>query len=128
MKNSQIAGAVFGTLFKAVLAVVIVIGIYRVSTTAFDYGFRIFGEPPVSEGEGRTVSVTIPEGKSVKEIGELLVSNGLLRDAKLFVIQEKVSSYKDKLKPGVYELSTSMTVEEMMEIMAAETENEDSEP
>ena len=124
MKNGQIAGAVVSAILKVVLAVVLVIAIYKVSVTAYDYGFRVFGETPVSQGEGRIVIVTIPEGKSVMEIGEILVANGLIRDAKLFWIQEKVSVYKDELKPGVYELSTSMTAEEMMGIMAEEPEDE----
>ena len=125
MKNGQIAGAVFGTILKVVVAVVFIIGVYKLSMTAYDYGFRIFGETAVSQGEGRVVTVTIPEGKSVMEIGELLVANGLIRDAKLFYIQEKVSAYKGELRPGIYELSTSMTAEEMMAIMAEEPEEEE---
>ncbi|MBQ8591729.1 MAG: endolytic transglycosylase MltG [Lachnospiraceae bacterium] len=127
MKNGQIVGAVLGTILKVVVAAVLIVGIYKVSMTAYDYGFRIFGEPPVSEGEGRLITVTVPEGKSVMEIGELLVSVGLIRDAKLFYIQEMVSAYKDELKPGIYELSTSMTAEEMMAIMAEEPEDEENE-
>lgn len=126
MKNGQIVGAVLGTLFKVLFAAVVILGIYKMSISAYDYGFRIFGEPPIAEGEGRIVTVTIPEGKTVEEIGEILVSNGLLRDAKLFSIQEKVSSYRDELQPGVYELSTSMTAEEMMEVMAQDAEDEES--
>lgn len=123
MKNGQIVGAVLETIFKVLFAAVLIVGIYKLSVSAYDYGFRIFGEPPMAEGEGRMVTVTIPEGKSVEEIGEILVANGLLRDAKLFYIQEKVSAYKGELKPGIYELSTSMTAEKMMEVMAAKAED-----
>lgn len=131
MKTSRVIGAAAGAVLKAAVAAILIAGIYKVSLTAYDYGYRIFGEPPISEGEGRTVTVTIPEGKSVTEIGEILVERGLLRDAKLFSIQEKVSTYKDKLRPGIYELSTSMTAEEMMAIMAENPEaaaDEDMEP
>ena len=127
MNNGQVAGTVFGTILKFVVLAVFVLGIYNMSITAYDYGFRIFGESPVSQGEGSLITVTIPEGKSVKEIGEILVSKGLIRDAKLFYIQEMVSAYKGELKPGIYELSTSMTAEEMMAIMAKEPEDEENE-
>ncbi len=123
MKSGQVIGIIAGTVFKVAVAAALIIGIYRVSLIAYDYGFRVFGEPPVSKGEGWTVTVTIPDGKSVEEIGKILVENGLLRDAKLFAVQEKVSVYKGKLKPGIYELSTSMTAEEMMAVMAAQAED-----
>ena len=67
---------------------------------------------------GYTTSVAITEGKSVMEIGEILEEKKLIRDAKLFYFQELVSDYHGMLKPGVYELSTAMTPEEMMEIIA----------
>lgn len=121
MKGGQLIGAIAGAILKVAIAAILVVVIYNMSLTAYNYGYRIFGEPPVSEGEGRVVMVTIPDGKSVKEIGEILVENGLLRDATLFQIQEKVSAYKDKLNPGIYEFSTSMTAEEMMAIMAENT-------
>ena len=65
------------------------------------------------------MSVAIVEGKSVMEIGQILEEKGLIRSAYLFYLQEMVSSYHGKLQPGVYELSTAMTPEEMIEIMAA---------
>ena len=52
-------------------------------------------------------------------IGEILESKGLIRDAKLFYVQNLLSHYKDKLRAGVYILNTSMTMEEMMQIMSA---------
>ena len=73
------------------------------------------------------MSVAIVEGKSVREIGEILEEKGLIRSASLFYLQEMVSSYHGKLQPGIYELSTSMTPEEMMAIMAASSETEEEE-
>ena len=49
----------------------------------------------------------------------MLVQRGLIRDAKLFVIQEKLSGLEEGLRPGTYDLNTAMTVEEMLEIFAA---------
>ena len=37
---------------------------------------------------------------------------------------EMLSAYKDEMQPGTYELNTSMTTEEMMEIMAMQVEEE----
>ena len=54
------------------------------------------------------------------DIGKILKKKGLIKDAKIFVVQEKLSSYKGKLQAGTYILNTSMTPDEMMAILARE--------
>ena len=44
--------------------------------------------------------------------------------AGLFVLQEKLAGYKDGLKAGTYTLNTSMTPDEMIQIMAASSEED----
>ena len=124
MNSKEVVISVFSTIFKIVLAIIIVMLVYKWSLLAFDYGQRVFNEPPMSAGSGRTVTVVVSEGDSAKEIGEKLEKSGLIRDAMLFRIQEMLSAYKDEMQPGTYELNTSMTTEEMMEIMAMQVEEE----
>lgn len=119
MEGKHIAGTAISTVIKVVIAAVIIMYVYRFSITAYDYGYRIFGETPVAEAPGENVTVAILENTSTKEVGRMLEQKGLIRDAGLFFWQEKVSSFSGEIKPGAYELNTSMTVEEMMEIMAS---------
>lgn len=131
MKTKDIVTSVFSIAIKVIVLIVAAMFIYRYATAAYDYGYRVFGEKPMTEGEGRTVSVTIGSGMGTKEIGELLENKGLIRDAKLFVIQEKLSENAGKISPGIYDLNTSMTAEEMIAIMAGEgleLSTEDSNP
>ena len=127
MNSKEIVGSVFAVALKIVIAVIVIMLVYKYAIMAYDYGYRVFGEEPVSSGEGKTVTVTIDDGMSVKEIGKMLENNGLIRDAKLFVIQEKVSAYKDMIAPGVYELNTSMSVENMLEAMAEQPSTQEEE-
>lgn len=124
MDKKMIWGVVKGIL-KIAVTLAVVILIYNLGLKAYDFGYRIFAEEPVELGTGRTMSVSIVEGKSVSEIGDILEEKGLIRDAKLFYFQEMFSEYKGELKPGVYELSTGMTPYEMMEIMSASDEEEE---
>lgn len=124
MNSKEVVVSIFSTVFKIVLAIIIVMLVYKWSLTAYEYGQRVFNEPPMTAGNGRTITVVVEEGESAKEIAENLEMNGLIRDAKLFQVQEMLSAYKDKMKPGVYELNTSMTTEEMMAIMSSEVEAE----
>lgn len=124
MNSKEVVVSVFSTVFKIVVAVIIVMLVYKWSVLAYEYGQRVFNEPPVSSGSGREITVTIEEGSTAKEIGKMLEKSGLIRDAELFMIQEMLSQYKGEMKPGSYVLSTAMTTEEMMEIMSGEMEEE----
>lgn len=117
-KIKDIVMSVFSIAVKVVIVIVASMFIYKYALIAFDYGHRIFSEEPMSTGEGRKVSVTIGSDMSVSNIGQLLENKGLIRDAKLFVLQERLSECHDKIQPGEYELTTAMTAEEMMVIMS----------
>lgn len=119
MDGKKIIMSVFKSVITLAFAALIIMLIYNVMLKAYDFGYRIFAEEPMSPAPGLTMSVAIVEGKSVREIGEILEEKGLIRSASLFYLQELVSSYHGELQPGIYELSTAMTPNEMMEIMAA---------
>ncbi len=125
MKTGNLITAVVGAVLRVAAVIVIVFLVYRGAVTCYDYGYRIFAEPAMSTGEGRTVTVTITENMSPQEIGTLFLSKGLIRDDKLFVLQYYLSEFKDDVKPGVFELTTAMAVEEMMEVMASAPVNSD---
>ena len=73
-----------------------------------------------SAENARFISISVTEDATVMDIGEVLQEKGMIRDARLFYIQELLSVYHDKLKPGVYELSSNMTAKEMLAVMSAE--------
>ncbi len=127
MSIKQMIGATVELIFKVVRVVCIVMFIFRTSVTAYNYGFRVFAEEPMSLGEGRTISVYVENVDSVKEIGKMLQERGLIRDANLFVIQEFLSENHGKLQPGIYDLNTTMTSQEMIAVMAAQPETEEEE-
>ena len=119
MRPINIIGAVAGTIVKVAIVILAVYYTYQGAMLCYDYGYRVFAEPAVASGEGRTVMVTVTEDMSPLEIGELFESKGLVRDARLFMLQYYFSEHLKDVKPGTFELSTAMTVEEMMEVMAA---------
>ncbi len=119
--------SVMMTLLKIAIGVILVLLVYKLCFSAYDFGYRIFEEEPIDTIGARTVSVAIVEGKSPKEIGEILEEKGLIRNSTLFYFQEMFSEYHDELRPGVYELRTDMTPFEMMQIMAGKVETEEEE-
>lgn len=119
MSPRRVAWAIIKTIFAVVIAAVIMMLVYRFALEAYDFGYRIFAEEPVSPEPGLTMSVAIVEGKSTMDIGRILEEKGLIRSAWLFYLQEFVSSYHKDLQPGIYELNTAMTPEEMMAVMSS---------
>ena len=125
MDIKQLIGSVIETIIKIVAVVFLVSFVYETAVKAYDYGYRVFAEEPVSVGEGRTISISVGAGDSVRDIGKNLEEKGLIRDANLFFVQELLSEYHGKIIPGIYDLNTSMTNDEMLEIMASEQEEEE---
>ena len=125
MKTSKLVAVVCSVILKVAVIVTVIFVIYRGAMLCYDYGYRIFAEPAISAGEGRSVTVTVTEDMSPKEIGTLLLSKGLIRDEKLFVLQYYFSEFQKEVKPGTFELTTAMTVEEMMEVMASQVSEDE---
>lgn len=127
MKNGSLMAVVFGAILKVVAVAVAVFLIYRGAVSCYDYGYRVFTEPAMSAGEGRTVQVTVTEDMSPLEIGKLMESKGLSRDGRLFALQYLLSEYREDVKPGTFEVKTSMTAEEIMAAMVP-AESDEQEP
>ncbi len=103
---------------KIAFVVVVVMLISKYSKIAYDYGYHIFNQSAVSSGTGRSVTFTVRDGDSADTIADNMAGVGLITDKRLFKLQERFSEYHGMEKAGTYELSTAMTPEEMLAIMA----------
>ena len=116
-----------GDVFKIVLIIVVIMFCVSMSHRAYEIGYDVFYEKAVDEkGSGQTVEVTISDGMTVNQIGKLLQEKGLIKDAEVFLYQERFSSFHGKIVPGTYELSTEMTPSEMIKKMADTSQTSDS--
>ena len=129
MKGKQFAYSFLGTVIRIVVLVILAIVLFRLGGKAYEFGFRIFTEEPMSEPPGRDIQITVSKSDGIKEVSKVLEEKGLIRDAKLFRIQEKVSMYEGDIHPGIFTLNTSMTAEEMFAVLlqTEEKEGEDAE-
>lgn len=125
MNIKEILGATAQIIVKVAIFAIIIMYVFRAAVAAYDYGYRVFTEEAVSTGEGRIISVSIEGSQSVLDVGNMLQEKGLIRDGKLFVIQELLSENHGNIQPGVYDLSTSMTAQEMLAVIAVEPEPEE---
>ncbi len=123
----EILSTILGTVVKIIVIMWLVNFIYTKALESYAFGYRVFTEEPVSPAPGREVTVAMTEGKTEKALARTLEEKGLVRDANLAYIQILCSEYKSTLEPGVYTLSTSMTLEEMMYEMSPSQHPEEEE-
>lgn len=107
-----------GTLIIAVA--VIILG-YLIASKAYNFGYRLFAEEPMSLAPGIEKVVVIEEGMRLKEVAKMLEKGGVIRDAGIFKVQNKLSHYSSNFEAGTYTLNTSMTNEEIMAILSGES-------
>ena len=115
---------VAGGAFKIALYVCIVVLIIWLGRLSYQSGHDIFDQQPMSPREGQEITVVVKEDDSVYDIAKTLESKGLVEDAKVFWIQEKLSNYKGQMKPGTYLLSTAYEPSRLLAIMAGDAEQE----
>ena len=127
MNARKIVLGFLDTAVKVAFVVVCVMLISKYAKIAYSYGYHIFNQEPVSQGTGRTVTFTVDSGDSVSEIADNLSGVGLITDKTLFRLQERFSEHHGKEQPGTYELSTSMTPEEILTAISASSEPEEEE-
>lgn len=118
MRTKTATMSIISVVVHILITLVVLIVIYAGAMSCYDFGYRIFTDTPMSLEPGRDVTVIINEGNSTRQIGTLLKENGLIKDVRVFVVQEKLSEYSGEIKPGVYVLNTSMTAEEMIAVMS----------
>ena len=130
MQTRRILTGILLFVVKVLLAVVIAVGIYHLGEYAYYFGHSIYDNATVSDPPGRDVAVVIPEGSSIGQVAKLLEAKGLIRDEKVFRVQERLSKYHGQLKAGNYVLNTSQNAEEMLAVITGNeddlSENEDN--
>jgi UPF0755 protein len=120
----------FSFIRMGITVIVILLVVYfgvKIAYTGYDFGYRVFTEGAVDAAPGKDVLIQIREDMSEYEIAQLLEERGLVRNARLFFLQLKLSVYKGKVVPGVYTLNSSMTPQELMAAISPEEETESTE-
>ncbi len=120
MNTRKAALTVLSIALKIVIMAVIVLGIFKLGSTAFSYGHSVFQEEALDPMPGRTITVTVEDGSSAKTIAKLMEHKGLVENWKLFYIQAICSKYSKTMKAGTYTLSTAMKPRQLMAVMSGE--------
>ncbi len=114
-------------LLRFLIYVAIIVLIIWLGRNVYEFGYHVFNQQAMSPGNGQEVSVVINEGATPYQIGQALEKKGLVDSALVFYVQERLSIYHGKLKPGTYVLSTAYKPDQIMEILAGDDEDSEEE-
>lgn len=113
-------------LLNVIFYVVVVMVAKKLCTSAYDYGYQIFGNVSVTEAPGNDVQIQIMEGESSMEIAKKLEANLLVTNRYTFYIRTKLTIGKENpILPGTYKLNTSMCYDDILSIITDPAKNEE---
>lgn len=119
---TKVVMRVLSISISVLFGVLVICGLYQLGLKCYDFGYRVYTEPAVSQDQGTEQIVQITENMETMELADLLAEKGLVRDARLFYLQAKLSGFD--LLPGAYKVSASMTARELMAAMTPVVEEE----
>ncbi len=96
-----------------------------IADTSYDISYRVFGDEPAGTGEGKPVKVQILKGESSMNIASKLEDAKIIPDKYSFYLKLKLKDYE--IMPGTYELNTSMTYNEILDVITTYSNSVDEE-
>lgn len=122
MNTNKVVLSVVSISIRLIIIFLVVFFVFQGGRRAYQFGKAVFVEKAVAtEENSREVTVTISQGDSKMDIGNMLERIGLIENAKVFYVQALLSENGHNLKPGKYKLNTSMTSEDIMSAIASQS-------
>lgn len=91
-----------------IIVILLIIGLF------LSYKYYSESLEAISSKDEKPVNIDIPSGSSIKDIGEILEDNNLIKDKWVFLLKIKISDIKPSFKAGNYDLNKSMDLEELI--------------
>lgn len=105
----------------------VIFGTIQLCQVVYEYSYQIFGEVRAEEAPGQDMTVEIRDGEGTMQLAVRLENKGLVVNRYTFYLRAKLSTNsKRPILPGSYRLNTSMTYQELLEVITKEAplENE----
>lgn len=105
------------SVIHIVVYILIIFIFIRVATLAYDFSYQVFGNPAMSRYNEETVQIDIPEGSTVSDVSRTLADHDLVKYSLAFSLRMRLSKLSDSIQPGSYEMSRTMTADEIMSMI-----------
>ncbi len=117
MQSRKVLFRILMFVLRIAMAAVIGIVIYMLGEAAYEFGHSVYDGQAMSPAPGRDVVIVIPEGSSAADVAEILEEKGLIKDRRVFRVQERLSKYHGQIQAGDYVLNTSWNAEALLAVL-----------
>ena len=111
-------------IWKFLRSVLIIVASCLLVLSAFYFGIDHFLNNywlPASDSDTTPITVEIPKYTSVSSIADILYENGLVNNSTVFKYYIDFSGYGKRMQAGTYTMNKTMTMQEIMELLAEGT-------
>lgn len=120
---NKITMAIIRISVKLMVYALIILLLYEAVIRGYAFGHAVFFAEAVDSPPGKTVTVQMSGEESVSQAAKKLAGKGLIKSEFAFLFQSKFYDY-DTIYPGSYELNTSMTSKEILQILNEDPQDE----
>ena len=116
--SSFILRGLLNIIFVILAVIVVIYGI----RTAYNFTYQLYGPVTVDEEPGRTIPIRINKGESSMDIASKLELNRVIVDKYSFYFKVKLQN--KVIMPGTYKVNSSMTYDEILDIITDYSKSE----
>ncbi len=111
----KISSFILKTLMNVFFFVIVVLFVIYGSRTAFEFTYQLYGPVSLDAEPGRDIPIKINKGESTADIAGKLELNRVIVNKHSFYVRTKLGN--KVIMPGTYKLNSSMTYDEVLEII-----------
>lgn len=103
-----------GKIFKFFFIFILIVAVLSISTATFAFFYM---QTPLADASENSISyiLRIPSGRGIKQVAQELSENGIIRSSEIFYLKAKLQNFK--MKAGRYEVSNTMSVDEIFNLL-----------
>ncbi|HKL99302.1 MAG TPA: hypothetical protein VJZ06_05295 [Mobilitalea sp.] len=111
----KVSSFILRILLNIAFYILIVIATVYVSKAAYNFTYQLYGPVTAAEAPGTRIHIIINKGESTMDVAAKLELNRAIVNKYSFFVKTKLQNLK--IMPGTYEIYTSMTYKEILEII-----------
>lgn len=121
----KISAGILKILLNIFFYIVVVVLIVKASGFTYNFAYQIFGQETAAPAPGHDVSIQVKKGESTMNVATKLENNKVIKSKYSFYVRAKLTS--QSIMPGTYTLNTSMTYDEIFDIITVPSSEEELE-
>ncbi|MBQ8923291.1 MAG: endolytic transglycosylase MltG [Lachnospiraceae bacterium] len=114
-----------GFMFSLLINIIIVFVVIRLFSYSFNFAYSVFGDVAKDYSGREYVVIEIPADSSTLQIGKALEDSGIIEDKYVFFAKVRIKKLGGSIKSGKYGLSSSMTYNEIINLICGIEEDEE---